>query len=92
MYSGKVADYDPVTVFFVSTTMTMIPKTSTTSESLLSLYHLSNRDLCISAHISEAPVGGSETELDKLSQVVKHLVDFPLKAHAKIFAGMWIGT
>ena len=88
MYSGKVADYDPVTVFFVSTTMTMIPKTSTTSESLLSLYHLSNR---ISAHISEAPAGGSETELDKLSQVVKHLVDFPLKAHAKIFAGMWIG-
>jgi len=52
MYSGKVADYDPVTGFFVSTTMTMIPKTSTSSESLLSLYHLSNRDLCISAHIS----------------------------------------
>jgi len=50
--NADIADYDPVTGFFVSTTMTMIPKTSTSSESLLSLYHLSNRDLCISAHIS----------------------------------------
>ena len=88
MYSGKVAD--SYWLFRVHYDDNDTQDIYLLGIAAFPVSFVESRFVHISPHI-KAPAGGSETELDKLLQVVKHLVDFPLKAHSKIFAGMWIG-